>query len=201
MQTSGGSFRFSWFVHVHNFFFTQTRSIWGTRKCLVLILPGSIREFNQIWDVILKLARLVHAAMKVMGKGNDQTLQSIYEETVFSHAHRIVNDPPLTDDTVTANSTVLKIHLSRLSSNFLIGHCLSLCSNSYSARIMVNFIRCYVMRCNLYYVMGYVQYCHVMAEVVLTVIVANKAFMVQLQSPRQIKFIVSSLITALRVRV
>ena len=40
-----------------------------------------------------KLTRLVHTAMKVIGKSDDQTLQSIYEQSVLRQAQRIVTGP------------------------------------------------------------------------------------------------------------
>ena len=82
---------------------TQTEGIWGEQKNYGFILPGSAGEFNQIWasswygnltaKLKTKLARLVHTAMKVIGKSSYQTLQSIYEQSVLSQAQRIARDP------------------------------------------------------------------------------------------------------------
>ena len=67
-----------------------------------------------------KLACLVHTAMKVIGKSDYQTLQSIYQQIVFRQAQtpltsfiQSMTSYPQADNTesLTANSTVLRIHL------------------------------------------------------------------------------------------
>ena len=63
------------------------------------VLESLVRYGMSAWNgnitvkLKIKLTRLVHMAMKVMGKNDYQTLQSIYEQTVFRQAQRIVTEP------------------------------------------------------------------------------------------------------------
>ncbi len=63
------------------------------------VLESVIRYGMSAWfgnltvQLKTKLARLVHTAMKVMGRNEYQPLQSTYEQSVLQRAQRILTDP------------------------------------------------------------------------------------------------------------
>ena len=103
---------FSWYVHVDNLcsrlqqrlYFLRRLRVYGVDKNIMFlfyqaVLESLIRYGMSSWygnlstKLKTKLARLVNTAMKVIGKSDNQTLQSMYEQTVLRQALRIVNDP------------------------------------------------------------------------------------------------------------
>ena len=103
---------FSWSVHVESLcsrlqqrlYFLRRLRVYGVDKSIMFlfyqaVLESLVRYGMSSWygnltaKLKTKLARLVHTAMKVIGKRDYQTLQSIYQQTVFRQAQRIVNDP------------------------------------------------------------------------------------------------------------
>ncbi len=75
-------------------------STWSQGVCRgsedhVSVLPGCFREYHKVWDISVfksKLARVLHTAMKVMGRTGNLSLQSVYEQSVLRQAQK-VSDP------------------------------------------------------------------------------------------------------------
>ena len=99
---------FSWSVHVESLcsrlqqrlYFLRRLRVYGVDKSIMFlfyqaVLESLVRYGMSSWygnltaKLKTKLARLVHTAMKVIGKSDYQTLQSIYQQTVFRQAQRI----------------------------------------------------------------------------------------------------------------